>query len=111
MARIQKVTIVDDLDGSELPSGTPSTRFSLNGTSYELDLGEASSSQLKAALAPFIGKARKVGGVAARRAGSARAAGNSDSAKVRSWAVDRGMAVPSRGRIPKAILDAYEAEH
>lgn len=65
---------------------------------------------MKAALAPFIEKARKAG-VAGRRASSPRAAGNSDSARIRSWAIGRGMAVPRRGRIPKAILDAYESEH
>jgi hypothetical protein len=31
----------------------------------------------------------------------------SHSAAVRAWAVDNGLSVPARGRIPKEVMDAY----
>ena len=41
---------------------------------------------------------------------SAGSNGN-DTSEVRAWARANGYEVNERGRIPAAIIDAYEAEH
>lgn len=110
MATKTITTFIDDLDDSELPEGTKTTTFALNGTSYEIDLGEKNAAKLADALAPFVNKARPVraGRGAARGASSTRS--NPDRlTKIREWAGSNGHEVSSRGRIPATVVAAYEA--
>src|SRR5687767_5451960 len=65
MAQKVHIVLVDDLDGSE---ASESVSFGLDGTSYEIDLNDANAAQLRDALAPYVGHARKVG-AASRRNG------------------------------------------
>jgi len=34
-----------------------------------------------------------------------------DTALIKAWGRQNGYTVPSRGRLPKALIDAYEAAH
>lgn len=105
----QKVHIVleDDLDGSE---ATQTVAFSLDGTSYEIDLNDKNAGKLRDALAPYLGHARKVTGARRGRRSSAPAAGAGHSAKeIRDWARSNGHQVPERGRIPATVREAFEA--
>jgi hypothetical protein len=67
MARSIAVVVTDDLDGSP---GAETVAFSLDGVSYEIDLGQPNRARLAGALAPFIAAGRRV-----RRGGRRRAAG------------------------------------
>lgn len=107
-----KTVLVDDFDGTPLPSGAASTSFSLNGVSYEIDLGAENAQRLRDALAPFIAAARRTGAAPAR-AKAARASGSDPArlAAIREWARGNGHAVSDRGRIAASVVAAYDAAH
>lgn len=114
----QKIHIVleDDLDGSE---ASETVTFGLDGTTYEIDLTDEHATELREALAPYVGHARKVSGSARRgRKTSAGAAGNGSagsadggpSAKeIREWARSNGYEVPDRGRVSAEVREAFDA--
>lgn len=107
MAQKVTVSLVDDLDGSE---ATETVTFGLDGNTYEVDLSERNAKELRDGLAHFVAVARKSSKGSARRSRSA-SAGPSISAQVREWAVQNGHDVPSRGRIPTAVMEAYRETH
>lgn len=111
----QKVSLVDDLDGSLIEDGKGGTvRFSVDGTSYEVDLAEKNIDGLKKALAPFVEVARKSGGRSSSSSSSSSSAKKSDPKQlqaVREWANANGHKVSDRGRIPASVVEAYEAAH
>jgi Lsr2 len=116
MAQQTTVRFIDDLDGSEA-SGT--VDFGLEGRNYQIDLSEENAAKLREAMAPFIDAARKAGG---RGSGRGRARGRQQAAEeapaksnreetaaVREWARANGHKVNDRGRISKAVIEAYQA--
>lgn len=110
---MKTITILtDDLDGEELPAGTRSTRFALDGVEYEIDLGADNARALADALAPYIAAARRVG--TATRSASPRRARGADAerlAAIRAWAQQQGHPVGDRGRIRAEVVEAYDAAH
>ncbi|MCB5907134.1 histone-like nucleoid-structuring protein Lsr2 [Streptomyces pinistramenti] len=101
----QKVITIytDDLTGEESSEAATHT-LSLDGVTYELDLGPDSYDRLLEAMAPFT----KVG----RRTGKARkprnaSASSEDTAAIRAWAKENGYNVNDRGRVPADIREAY----
>ncbi len=115
MATKTITVFTDDLDGTELPAGSRSTRFSIDGVEYEIDLSADNRQALSAALEPFIAAGRRVGASASRSTSSrARGSKKSDAdrlAAIRSWAQSNGYSVGDRGRIKAEIVDAYDAAH
>ena len=110
MRKVQ-VILLDDIDGSEAER---TVQFSLDGTSYEIDLNAANAAKLEKVLAPYIEKATKVSsarGAATRGRRTATGRSRSRAAEVRAWAKDQGIAVPDRGRVPNEVLEQYEAAH
>ena len=117
MAQKVDVKYVDDLDGSAA-SGTVS--FALDGRSYEIDLSDDNAARLRDSLASFVAAARR-SGTATRRGRGQRGAGEAEStptrssreetAAIRTWARENGHEVSERGRIPKAVVQAYQAAH
>ena len=108
MAQITEVRLVDDLDGGE---AAESVAFSIDSKFYEIDLGEKNASALRDAIAPFVGSARRAGGAPAvtRPKASARSGRpREQTAAIREWANANGHEVSARGRIPSAVLAAYE---
>ncbi|MCT9821143.1 Lsr2 family protein [Microbacterium sp. W1N] len=113
--------LVDDLDGTVLEVGSGETvLFSLDGTAYEIDLTDENAAGLRDALAPYIAAGRSVsaragsprgGSAPAPRAGARtqRRSGQRDYAPVRTWAAANGYTLSERGRIPAAVLEAYDA--
>src|SRR6185436_3867499 len=119
MAQHVNVKLVDDLDGSDA-AGTVS--FGLDGRVYEIDLSDGNAAVLRDWLASFIAAARTRGGSAA--AGSRRApkmtaissprpqpVDPEQTAAIRAWARQNGHRVSDRGRIAKAVLEAFHAAH
>jgi hypothetical protein len=113
VAKQTTVTLIDDIDGSEADE---QVEFAIDGKSYEIDLSSANGSRLRDALAPFIS--------AARRSGGRRSSGTSSSTSparpstdreqnqaIREWAVQQGMKISERGRIPSNVLEAYHQNH
>ena len=107
MAQTTRVLFVDDLTGDELPEGQGQTiKFSLDGTSYEIDLGKKNADAMRADVKRYVDAARKVG----RGSNGARStAARKDTAAIREWAKSNGHNISERGRIPSAVIDAYEA--
>ncbi len=109
MAQQVSVRFVDDVDGSEA-AGTVS--FGLDGREYEIDLSDGNAAALRAALAPFAAVARSAGGArrrpAAPRPGRAAGTDRERTTAIREWARENGHEVSERGRIPNAVIAAYE---
>jgi nucleoid-associated protein Lsr2 len=105
MAQKVQVILVDDIDGG---AADETVSFAVDGTSYEIDLSKKNAAQLRDALAPWVGSARKASGSRSRRSRSGR---TNDSADVRAWAKGKGLAVSERGRISADIRAKYDAAH
>lgn len=115
MAQKVLVQLVDDLDGTS-SEGIETISFGLDGVTYEIDLNEDNASTLRDHLAEFIGSATRTGGRAKRgtatREGAANGSGRTreQTQAIRDWAKKNGHDVSNRGRIPAAVIEAFEAE-
>jgi hypothetical protein len=106
----QKTVVIleDDIDGGPAEE---TVSFSLDGTSYEIDLTARNAARLRDAFAPFVGAARKAG-----RAGSgsptrrrSRRGGDDRVAEIRAWARSNGVKVSERGRISADVIAQWES--
>lgn len=102
MARQVNISIIDDLDGKSVADET--VEFSIDGTTYEIDLCEKNAEKLRKELGTFVAAARKVVGAAKK---ARRVKSSEDLAAVREWALSNGMKVSNRGRVPREIITAY----
>ncbi|MEU2514434.1 histone-like nucleoid-structuring protein Lsr2 [Streptomyces syringium] len=104
----QKIVTIytDDLTGEESSDAATHT-FSLDGVSYEIDLGHDSYDKLLEALAPFTQAARKTGRPRKPVGRKASSSGGQDTAAIRAWAKENGYSVNDRGRVPADIREAY----
>ena len=115
MAQKVTVSLVDDLDGSEAEE---TVEFGLDGAFYEIDLSEENAERLRDALAEYVEHARRSGGrkrtggrvAVAGRAPRTASADREQNQAIREWARKQGMNVSDRGRIPKEVTDAYNAQ-
>src|SRR5262245_53842677 len=109
MAQRVNIVLEDDLDGSDADE---TVTFGLDGVTYEIDLSSGNAAQLRDALAPFVGHARKASGRrAATRPPVARSSGKRDLADVREWARKNGHKVSDRGRISAQVQAAFDKAH
>ncbi len=107
MAQKVQIILEDDLDGS---AATETVTFGLDGTSYEIDLNAEHASELREALAAYVGHGRKLGGGRrGRKAAAPAPTAGASAAEVRAWAKSNGFTVPDRGRIPAEVRSAFDA--
>lgn len=106
MAQKVQVVLIDDVDGGPADE---TVSFALDGIHYEIDLAARRASELRSAMEPWVGRARRVGTRSSRSARSARASG--DVAKIRVWAKAHGFAVNERGRISADVRQAYASRN
>lgn len=115
MARKVQVILSDDLD--ENLSADETVSFSLDGTSYEIDLADRNAEEMREVFSRYVSAARKVGRGSGRASGGGRSratGGRMDreqAGAIRDWARKNGHAVSDRGRIPASVVDAYESAH
>jgi hypothetical protein len=114
VAQKVQILLVDDLDGGE---ATETVKFSLDGTSYEIDLSDGNATALRDALAVYIAEARKVGS-GRRSSGGGNtgkqqrsSTGGPAASEIREWARANGMEVPERGRVSAEVRKAYDLAH
>lgn len=112
MAQRTVVTYYSDLSGAEIDEKCAGVRFELDGSAYEIDLAEDEQDALRAALAPFVAAARPArpepeGPPPASV--TARDRDNPSPGAMREWARKNGFDVPSRGRVPELVREAYKA--
>jgi hypothetical protein len=109
VAKHVNVMLVDDLDGSVAQE---TVSFGLDGRQYDVDLSAANAAQLRDALAAFVAVARRGNGRVRQRPVSVNGARPSvdreRTAAVREWARAHGHEVSDRGRISKAVMEAYD---
>lgn len=96
--------LVDDMTG-EATDDVKTVTFSLDGRTYELDLGPETRAELTATLQPYLQHAR----VTNRSRTKASHKSSEDLAPLRHWARMNGYVVGDRGRISKHVRDAYAA--
>ena len=119
--RVQVLLVCDLHDGDEV-EGTETVAFGLDGASYEIDVCDEHAEELRDSFAVFVGVARRAGRPvtgAARRgsrparvaASGAAPAANNRTSEIREWARNNGHAVNERGRLPQAVVAAYDAAH
>jgi hypothetical protein len=110
------VTLVDDLDGST--ENVTNHVIIIDGSAFTIDLSEKNVDKLHKAFQPFREKARPAGAAARQvtplpcTAGLRKRASSGagvDPKAVRVWADENKIDVPTRGRIPKPIIDQYVA--
>jgi len=109
MAQRVHVVLVDDIDGGD---ASETVSFGLDGVDYEIDLSEQHATELREALALYVGHGRRTGG---RKRGGQRAAGAAkegpSASDIREWARENGWDVPARGRVSADVREAYAAAH
>lgn len=110
MAKRTSTIVIDDLTGVELGDDAVTVTFELEGTGYEIDLAPSAAADLREALEPFIVAARKVSRSSRIGRGSASAsAPTGEQSAARTWLVEQGVDVPSRGRLSAELLERYRA--
>ena len=107
MAQRIVVRLTDDLSGAELPVGKGETvTFCLDGITYEIDLAAKNATALRKVLRPYVEAGRLIK-PSRRRPVRTRIA--ADPRTVKEWARANGYQISDRGRIPKAVIDAFDA--
>lgn len=108
MAQKTVITIIDDLDGSELPEGESETvRFGLDGAQYDIDLSSDNAETLRNLLERYVESGRRTGGRRSSGGHTRRVDTDVDTRAVREWANSRGIAVSARGRVPADVVAQY----
>jgi hypothetical protein len=112
----ETITVVrDDLDGTVIEEGQGETvRFSVNNTSYVIDLTTQNATAFRDAIKPYIDAAATEVASLPRSSSSRSSSPKSNKEelqKIRQWAKDNGHDVSERGRVAQSIQDAYHAAH
>ena len=112
MAQKVTVSLVDDLDGKKADE---TVDFTLDGTSYQIDLSTKNATKLRGALAAYVEAARRPSST--KRTGGGRGGKRTtvrvdreQNQAIREWARSQGMDVSGRGRIPANVVDAYHEQ-
>lgn len=99
--------VTDDLDGSE---GAQEVEFGLDGVRFTIDLAERNAAVLRSVLAPYIAVAQKVGrqpAITSRQPRTTLRSSREQNQAIREWAARNGHELANRGRIPEAIVEAF----
>lgn len=110
MAQRVVTELTDDIDGSVIPEGGGETvSFALDHVEYEIDLTDKNAAKLRKALRSFIDAARTMSAPSRRSRPVVKPRANGDARAIRAWAVENGLDLSARGRIPASIIAEYNA--
>ena len=107
MAQVQEVRLVDDLDGGD---ANITIKFGWEGKWRQIDLSTKNSDQFEDLMAPYVEASTPVRDKGHRLASVPKLPATRDreqTAAIRAWARKNGFSVSDRGRIPRAVEDAY----
>lgn len=110
MAKKQVVQFIDDLDGKVLDE-FETVRWGLDGKQYEFDTSPQHADKFRSSLEKYLTASRKVGSVRKTRSAAPPKSGKEQTQAIREWARDQGYEVSDRGRIPGAIIEAFDDAH
>jgi nucleoid-associated protein Lsr2 len=122
MAQRVQTILISDLSGDEVETGGESISFSYKGVDYTIDLTAKEAASFEKAIARYVEHARKAGRTRTGRSASssgARSGAPSDArhshveriGNMKRWAEEQGIDYPKRGRLPKSLIEAYDAAH
>jgi len=107
--------LTDDIDGTKAER---TVTFAFDGHGYEIELSKKNITVFTKQMSPWVDAARKAGTVksttqtkATRRNARSASAARADKDAIRTWANENGHQVADRGRIARAIVEAYDAAH
>ncbi|MCA1223263.1 histone-like nucleoid-structuring protein Lsr2 [Streptomyces sp. 8L] len=100
MARIEMVSLVDDLDGSEAIETIP---FSIEGVDYLIELNRKNSAEMRNMPRWYIKAGRLITSTPRHPALNC----HTEAWNIRKWAWRNGISIGTRGRIPEQIKDLY----
>lgn len=98
-----KTVLVDDMDGG---TADVTIAFALNGEGYSMDLSNKNAEAFYAALNPWLHIATRIK-LAKEATVQSYLVGVEQRAAIRQWAIEKGMDISPRGRIPQEITDEY----
>jgi hypothetical protein len=104
---------IDDLTG-EAGEDVKTVEFSLDGSTYEIDLAGDNAARFRDNLSPYIKVGRKSLGKAAKASSVRIGAGlvkrdRAQTKAIRDWARTNGYQISDRGRIPTQVEHAYNS--
>lgn len=108
-----RTILVDDIDGSE---ATDTLEFSWGGDRYSIDLNDKNADDFREMMALWIGHATRRGaelpvrGLKQPSRGQGTLRSKEELTKIREWANLNGHKVSDVGRIPMAVMAAYDSE-
>lgn len=139
MGKIVTIEYVDDLEGTSIDAESVDTvEFSYRGQEYTLVLTKKNGAQFDKDISRYVTAAKKAQSrdaraarkpakptprkatasksrtrrkASSRRTAPAATSGPERTRAIRKWAADNGHTVSTRGRIPAAVLQAYDAAH
>lgn len=134
MAQKVRVEYFDDIDGEPIMDGlAQSFRITVDDVEYELDLRPSNADKFWAVLRPWLNESAKTPADSSSEKATAPAPRKRETrsrartshnrktipptrspeqlAAIRHWARNKGYPVSSRGRIPRDILERFEAAH
>lgn len=104
----KSVIILSDISGA---TGAKTRDFSIGADAYEIDLTNEEFAALQDAVATYVAAGRKVrrgsAPVVADKSKSVRRS-KSEVAAIKAWGTDHGFQIPERGRLPYALIEAYD---
>ena len=109
------ILLVDDLDGTQ--DDVQSVEIKLDDEHVRLDLSAKNRLKLEAALRPFLSKGEEIQPHKPRLfydtpSGKPKAKSDPEQlAAIRRWANKNGYEVSEKGRIPRHVVAAYEANN
>jgi hypothetical protein len=102
------VELTDDLTGDPADE---TVRFVLDGKAYAIDLSTKNADKFRKLVGPYVTAARRenASGHTPSNRQSNGSSNGVDAAAVRTWAIDNGYEVSSRGRVSSDLVTAYQA--
>lgn len=104
MAQKVVLTLTDDLDGSE---AAETVAFSIDGSSFEMELSVANAADLRRTLEPYRAAGRRLSGTRAVK----QVRTTASSKDVRRLAAEMGIDVNPRGRVRGDVVELFAAAH
>lgn len=119
MAQKEVLKVVDDIDGSDAEE---TVLFGLDGVHYEIDLSQYNAQFLRDTLELYVENGRRLvrKGTKVKRGSrtssprevkvvASAPVDREQSRAIREWAKRNNFTLSDRGRIPNAVLEAYES--
>ena len=104
MAKKTIVEWVDDIDGT---AAAETLTFTIDGSSYEIDLSEKNADKLRSVMGGWIEASRRSTNNRVRAVHTKD--DPAEATKARKWAIDNGFEVGPRGRLRTEVIDAYRS--